>query len=57
MQANSAISAIKFAAGVVPSALILLAIAAMVAYPLSEARFREIAREIAVRRLPMSVHP
>jgi glucuronide carrier protein len=53
-QTSSAITAIKVAAGVIPSALILLAIAAMVAYPLSERRFREIAREIVSRRVPPS---
>jgi glucuronide carrier protein len=56
-QTSSAINAIKFAAGVVPSVFILLAIAVMAAYPLGEARFREIAREIAGRRVPMSVQP
>lgn len=54
-QASSAISAIKFAAGVVPSVFILLAIAVMAAYPLSEVRFRQIAREIAGRRVPLRV--
>jgi glucuronide carrier protein len=56
-QASSAITAIRVAAGVVPSVLILLAIAVMAAYPLSEGRFREIAREIASRRMPMGVQP
>jgi len=54
-QASSAITAIKFAAGVVPSVFILLAIAVMAAYPLSEVRFRQIAREIAGRRVPLRV--
>jgi glucuronide carrier protein len=56
-QASSAITAIRFAAGVVPSVLILLAIVAMIAYPLSEGRFREIAREIATRRVPITAEP
>ena len=38
------------ASGVVPAAFILAAIAAVNAYPLTEARFREIVREVAERR-------
>jgi glucuronide carrier protein len=49
-QPDGAITAIKIAAGLVPAAFILLAIAAMSAYPLTEARFREIVREVAERR-------
>jgi hypothetical protein len=37
--------------------LIVLAIAVMVAYPLSEARFRELAREIAARRVVLTAQP
>jgi glucuronide carrier protein len=54
-QASSAITAIKLAAGVIPAIFILLAVAVMVAYPLSESRFRQVAREIASRRVPISV--
>jgi glucuronide carrier protein len=54
-QASSAITAIRLAVGVVPCIFILLAIAVIAAYPLSEAKFREIAREIAARRVPLSV--
>jgi len=49
-QPDSAVAAIKTAAGVVPAAFILAAIVAMSAYPLTEARFREIVREVAQRR-------
>jgi glucuronide carrier protein len=49
-QPDSAVTAIKTAAGLVPAAFILAAIATMSAYPLTEARFREILREVAQRR-------
>ncbi len=49
-QPDSAVAAIKAAAGLVPAAFILAAIAVMSAYPLTEARFREIVREVAQRR-------
>ena len=49
-QPDSAVTAIKTAAGLVPAAFILAAIATMSAYPLTEARFREIVREVAQRR-------
>jgi glucuronide carrier protein len=49
-QPDSAVAAIKTAAGLVPAAFILAAIVAMSAYPLTEARFREIVREVAQRR-------
>jgi hypothetical protein len=42
--------AIRVAAGLVPAAFILAAIAAMTAYPLTEDKFREIVREVAERR-------
>ena len=48
-QPDSAVAAIKTAAGLVPAAFILVAIVAMSAYPLTEARFREIVREVAQR--------
>ena len=40
----------EMSAGVVPSAFILAAILAMSAYPLTEAKFQEIVREVAQRR-------
>jgi glucuronide carrier protein len=49
-QPDAAVSAIKAAAGLVPAALILGAIAIMTAYPLTEARFRQIVDEVAERR-------
>jgi glucuronide carrier protein len=49
-QPSSAVHAIKIAAGVVPAVFILAAIAVMMAYPLTDVRFREIVRELAARR-------
>jgi glucuronide carrier protein len=49
-QPDSAVTAIKTAAGLVPAVFILAAIVIMSAYPLSEARFREVVRELAQRR-------
>lgn len=49
-QPDSAITAIKIAAGVVPAAVILIALAIMFKYPLTEARFRDMVREVAERR-------
>jgi len=49
-QPDSAVAAIKTAAGLVPAAFILGAIALMSAYPLSEAKFQDIVREVARRR-------
>ena len=50
-QPDDAVTAIRLAAGVVPAAFILGAIAVMSAYPLTEQRFREIVREVAERRV------
>jgi len=49
-QPDGAVAAIKTAAGLVPAAFILGAIAVMAAYPLTEQRFQEIVREVAARR-------
>jgi glucuronide carrier protein len=49
-QPGSAVDAIKIAAGAVPAGFILIALAIMAAYPLTEDRFREIVREVAARR-------
>jgi glucuronide carrier protein len=49
-QPDSAVAAIKTAAGLVPAAFILAAVAVMSAYPLTEAKFQEIVREVAERR-------
>jgi glucuronide carrier protein len=45
------VTAIKLAAGVMPAVVIVVALAIMYAYPLTEARFREMVREVAQRRL------
>jgi glucuronide carrier protein len=49
-QPDSAETAIRVASGLVPAVFILAAIAAVSAYPLTEARFQEIVREVAQRR-------
>jgi glucuronide carrier protein len=49
-QAASAITAIKLAAGALPAVFILMAIAIMSRYPLTESRFRAMVVEIAERR-------
>lgn len=56
-QSDAAVTSIRIAAGIVPAVSILLAVVIMLAYPLTEARFREIAREIAARRLPAAAQP
>ena len=54
-QPDSAVTAIKIAAGAVPAVVIVAALAIMLAYPLTEARFREIVGEVAQRRLAHQV--
>jgi len=49
-QPDDAVTAIKVAAGLVPAAFIVGAIAVMTRYPLTEEKFREIVRETAERR-------
>jgi glucuronide carrier protein len=49
-QPDDAVTAIKVAAGLVPAAFILGAIAVMTRYPLTEEKFREIVREVGERR-------
>jgi len=49
-QPGSAVRAIKTAAGLVPAAFIVVAVAIIALYPLTEDRFREIIREVAERR-------
>src|SRR6185295_5392925 len=46
-QPDSAVTAIKIAAGIVPAVVIGVALAIMLAYPLTEARFREIVGAVA----------
>jgi glucuronide carrier protein len=50
IQPAGAVDAIRVAAGFIPAAFILGAIAVMTAYPLTDERFREIVREVAGRR-------
>ena len=50
-QPDSAVTAIRIAAGVVPAVVIGIALAIMFAYPLTESRFRELVREVAQRRV------
>ena len=50
MQTESAKNAIKVAAGAVPAGFILLAVAVMFFYPLTERVFRDVVREVAGRR-------
>jgi glucuronide carrier protein len=54
-QPDSAVTAIRVAAGAVPAVVIVAALAIMLAYPLTEARFREIVGEVAQRRLAHQV--
>ena len=49
-QSASAVFSIRIAAGIIPAAFILVAIAIMAFYPLTESRFRQIVREMAERR-------
>jgi Na+/melibiose symporter-like transporter len=48
------VNAIKLAAGLLPALFILLAAGVMLAYPLTEAGFREITQAIANRRAAAS---
>jgi glucuronide carrier protein len=50
-QPDSALTAIRIAAGVVPAVVIGIALAIMFAYPLTESKFRDIVRDVAQRRL------
>jgi glucuronide carrier protein len=54
-QPDSALTAIRIAAGVVPAAVIAIALAIMFAYPLTESRFREIVSDVARRRVAHQV--
>ncbi|RRO16961.1 glucuronide transporter [Saccharopolyspora rhizosphaerae] len=50
VQSEAALWGIRSAAGIVPAACVIIAIAIMLAYPLTESRFREITAEVADRR-------
>jgi glucuronide carrier protein len=54
-QPDSAVTAIRLAAGAVPAVVMGIAVAIMWAYPLTESRFREIVREVAQRRVKREV--
>jgi glucuronide carrier protein len=51
LQTESAVHAVKLAAGLVPAAFVVISLAVMAVYPLTEARFRQIVRETAERRI------
>jgi glucuronide carrier protein len=51
VQTESAVQAVKLAAGVVPAAFVIVSLAIMAIYPLTETRFRQIVRETAERRI------
>jgi len=50
LQTDSAKTAVKVAAGLLPAGFILLALALMFFYPLTERVFRNVVAEVAVRR-------
>ena len=54
-QPDSAVTAIKLAAGGLPAVVMALALVIMWFYPLTETRFREIVREVAQRRVKREV--
>jgi len=49
-QSDGALTSIRIAAGVVPAAAVAAATAVMLAYPLTEERFRRLVGELAARR-------
>lgn len=49
-QSEGAIDAIRWAAGYIPAFFIIIAIAIMAIYPLTEQKFQEIVRDVATRR-------
>jgi glucuronide carrier protein len=51
VQTESAVHAVKLAAGFVPAFFLVVSLAIMAIYPLTEARFRQIVRETAERRI------
>jgi len=50
VQPESAKTAVKVAAGLLPAGFILLALAIMLVYPLTERVFRDVVAEVAARR-------
>src|SRR3954470_6168512 len=53
VQTESAVHAVKLAAGFVPATFVIVSLAVMAIYPLTEARFRQIVRETAERRIAL----
>ena len=51
VQTAGAVHAVKLAAGIVPAAFVVVSLLLMAIYPLTEAKFREIVRETAARRI------
>src|SRR3954466_8404180 len=51
VQTESAVQAVKLAAGVVPAVFVIVSLAIMAIYPLTEARFRQIVAETTERRI------
>ena len=49
-QSDAAVTSIRVAAGVVPAVAVAAAVAVMIAYPLTEKKFRAIVAELAERR-------
>jgi glucuronide carrier protein len=49
-QSEGAIDAIRLAAGLIPTVFIIIAVAIMAIYPLTEEKFQEIVRDVAARR-------
>jgi glucuronide carrier protein len=56
-QSDGALASIRVAAGVVPALTVAAATAVMLAYPLSEERFRRLVRDLAARRASVAVAP
>jgi glucuronide carrier protein len=56
-QTDAALTSIRIAAGIVPAVVVAGAAAVMLAYPLTEARFREIVQAIARRQAEPAVRP
>jgi glucuronide carrier protein len=51
VESASAVHAVKLAAGFVPAAFVVISLLVMAIYPLTEARFRQMVRETAERRI------
>ena len=56
-QTDGAVSAIKVAAGIVPTVAVGASVAVMLAYRLLEKAFRTIGAELAERRVPITTTP